>query len=76
MFTGLTDELVYCAFHPCRPGPGEIEMIEPDAHHVRVDEYQWFRSPEWRDWASVQDFESIGMRGLRDEFRAARSAAG
>ena len=31
-----TDEaLVYCAFHPCRPGPGEIEYIEPGAPRPR-----------------------------------------
>lgn len=61
--------LVYCAFHPCAPGPGEIEVIEPGAHHVRVDEYELFRTDEWRAWLVSQPVELIGMRTLRDEMR-------
>lgn len=68
-------ELVYCAFHPCRPGPGEIEVIEPGAHHVRVDEYELFGSAEWQRWLSEQPFEVVGMRTLRDELRRTRSAS-
>jgi predicted glycoside hydrolase/deacetylase ChbG (UPF0249 family) len=66
-------ELVYCAFHPCRPGPGEIERIEPGAHHVRVDEYELFRTDEWAEWLRAQPFEVITMRRLRDEWRAERN---
>lgn len=65
-------DLVYCAFHPCRPGPGEIEFIEPDAHHVRVDEYELFRTDWWQEWLEAQDFSVIGMRELRDEWRSRR----
>jgi predicted glycoside hydrolase/deacetylase ChbG (UPF0249 family) len=72
MLSSVTDDLVYCAFHPCRPGPGEIEMIEPDAHHVRVDEYAAFHTADWRDWVAGQPVELIGMRGLRDEWRRTR----
>lgn len=64
------EELVFCAFHPCRPGPGEIEQIEPGSHHVRVDEYELFRTGEWVEWLAAQPFEVIGMRALRDEWRA------
>ena len=64
-------DLVYCAFHPCRPGPGEIENIEPGTHHVRVDEYELFGTNEWNSWLQEQDFEVIGMRQLRDNWRAA-----
>lgn len=63
-------DLVYCAFHPCRPGPGEIEVIEPDAHHVRVDEYELFASDGWRRWLDDRSFETIGMRELRDAWRS------
>lgn len=63
--------LVYCAFHPCAPGPGEIEVIEPGAHHVRIDEYELFRTDEWRAWLVSQPVELIGMRTLRDEMRRA-----
>jgi hypothetical protein len=68
-----TDEtLVYCAYHPCKPGPGEVEVIEPHAHHVRVDEYELFRTESWRQWLDAQDFQPIGMRPLREEMRAAQ----
>ena len=67
-----TDEaLVFCAFHPCRPGPGEIEVIEPGAHHVRVDEYDLFRTDPWVGWLADQAFEVIGMRELRDDWHQA-----
>lgn len=62
-------DLVYCAFHPCAPGPGEIEVIEPDAHHVRVDEYELFSTADWSAWLTDQPFEVIGMRGFRDAAR-------
>jgi predicted glycoside hydrolase/deacetylase ChbG (UPF0249 family) len=69
------EALVYCAFHPCRPGPGEIENIEPDAHHVRVDEYELFRTSSWKDWLDAQhEIEPIGMRTLRDDRRATTAA--
>lgn len=58
--------LVYAAFHPCRPGPGEIEVIEPDQHHVRTDEYELFSNASWRAWLDDQPFEVVGMRALRD----------
>lgn len=72
MLTSATEELVYCAFHPCRPGPGEIEAIEPDAHHVRVDEYEYFGTAGWRRWLDASPIEVIGMRSLRDGWRDAR----
>jgi len=62
--------LVYCAFHPCAPGPGEIEHIEPGAHHVRVDEYELFGADDWHTWLTSEPFQLIGMRTLRDEMRA------
>jgi predicted glycoside hydrolase/deacetylase ChbG (UPF0249 family) len=70
LMNSVDDDLVYCAFHPCVPGPGEIEFIEPGAHHVRVDEYVLFRTHEWRAWLGEQHFDVIGMRELRDAFLA------
>lgn len=70
MLSGADEPLVYCAFHPCRPGPGEIEVIEPDAHHVRVDEYELFRTDGWSTELAALEVEVIGMRQLRDEFRS------
>jgi hypothetical protein len=69
MLTSAAEALVYCAFHPCTPGPGEIERIEPGAHHVRVDEYEFFRTNGWRHWLAESSIEPIGMRELRDAWR-------
>lgn len=68
-------ELVYCAFHPCRSGPGEVERIDPATHHVRTEEYDLFRRREWAEWLSQQPFDVIGMRELRADFRAAASVS-
>ena len=73
LLTTCGDPLVYCAFHPCTSSPGEIEVIEPGAHHVRVDEHELFRTDEWVGWLDAQPFERIGMRQLRNEWRAVRS---
>ena len=70
MLGSVDDPLVYCAFHPCASGPGEIEVIEPDAHHVRVDEHELFRTDDWIAWLQAQDFELIGMRAIRDQWRS------
>ena len=70
LLTAGAGALVYCAFHPCRPGPGEVEVIEPHAHHVRVDEYELFRTDEWKAWLSEAPFEITSMRRLRDEMRS------
>ncbi len=67
-------DLVFCAFHPCALGPGEVEVIEQDSYHVRTDEHALFASLQWRAWLDEQPFEVSGMRVLRDEFRAALSA--
>ncbi len=65
------DPLVYCAYHPNAPGPGEIEVIEPDTWHVRTDEYELFGTAGWAAWLDDQPFTLTTMGELRDEFRAA-----
>ena len=75
MLANATEDLVYCAFHPCSPGPGEIEVIEPGAHHVRVDEHELFRTDAWAEWLDAQPFDVIGMRELRYQWRADRPEA-
>lgn len=62
-------ELVYCAFHPC--APGEVERIDGAWWHVRTDEHRLFGTEGWGAWLDDQPFDVIGMRQLRDEFRAA-----
>ena len=67
VLTTTDDDLVYCAFHPCAPGGAEVEVIEPDAHHVRTDEHALFHTEAWARWLDEQPFELVGMRELRDE---------
>lgn len=69
MLGGLGDELVFCAFHPNAPGPGEIEVIEPDTWHVRTDEYSQFRTDEWSTWLDSQQLTLISMRDLSPSLR-------
>jgi predicted glycoside hydrolase/deacetylase ChbG (UPF0249 family) len=70
MLSDLDQDLVYCAFHPNAPGPGEIEFIEPDTNHVRIDEHQIFGQTSWKQWLDAQPFTLTSMRELRQEFRA------
>jgi predicted glycoside hydrolase/deacetylase ChbG (UPF0249 family) len=57
----------FLALHPT--APGEVEVIEPGTAHIRTDEYQLFRSDDFRTWLSDLGFELIGMRSLRDALR-------
>ncbi len=63
-------DLVFCAFHPNAPGPGEIEVIEPDTWHVRTDEHALFGTDEWLAFLDAAPFELTTMRELRAEYRA------
>lgn len=62
MLSGLSDSLVFCAFHPNAPGGAEVEVIEPDTFHVRTDEYELFGTDAWKQWLADQPYElaSIG----------------
>jgi len=71
MLTDLHGDLMFCAFHPSAPGPGEVEVIEPDTWHVRTDEYALFGTDEWAAWLAAQPFELTNMRTLRDAWRGA-----
>jgi hypothetical protein len=50
--------------------PGEIETIDGAFSFIRTAEYELFRSQAFRDWISRRNLTLIGMRGVRDEFRA------
>ncbi len=73
MLGTLDTGLVYCAFHPNAPGGAEIEVIEPGACHVRLDEYELFRTVRWKQWLDSQPYALTGMRELRDARRAPTS---
>ncbi len=76
MLSAIDDNsLVYCAFHPCAPGPGEVERIDTEWWHVRTDEFEIFGQSAWTQWLEAQPFEVITMRTLRDEMRSARNTS-
>jgi predicted glycoside hydrolase/deacetylase ChbG (UPF0249 family) len=68
VLSGLDGQSVYCAFHPS--AHGDVEFIEPATSHVRTDEYDLFSTPAWRAWLDASGNELVGMRALRDEWRA------
>ena len=51
--------------------PGDFETINPRDAWVRTEEYALFRTGKIADWIDEFDLELIGMRGLRDDLRAA-----
>lgn len=67
-FSAVQPGLTFFALHP--NAPGELEVIEPDSAHIRTEEYDLFRSEEFRTWLDAQALERIGMRDLRDALRA------
>ncbi len=65
----LDDGLTFVCLHP--NAPGELESIEPGSAHIRTNEYDLFRTPEWRGLVDRLDAEPVGMRWLRDQLRSA-----
>lgn len=64
MLSDLDGDLIFCAFHPNAPGGAEIEMIEPESHHVRTDEYELFGTDRWKEWLTSQPFQLASMQDL------------
>jgi predicted glycoside hydrolase/deacetylase ChbG (UPF0249 family) len=50
--------------------PGELEAIEPESKHIRIEEYELFRNDAFRSWLAGLDIEFCGMRDLRERSRA------
>ena len=73
LIAGIAPGQTFMALHFTRPG--EIEAIDPQSNHIRISEYQLFRSPEFRGWLGDQGLSLIGMRQLRDEFRRQLASA-
>ena len=68
MVLGLPEGLSFMALHMTRPG--EIALIDPNAHQIRTDEYEVYRDPGFALWLKTLDIVPTGMRGLRDAWRA------
>lgn len=69
LFDGVRDGLTFFCLH--FNAPGDLETIEPKSAYIRTEEYDLFRDPGFRDWLAGQDIDIIGMRPLREDFRAA-----
>jgi len=68
LIAGITSGYTFMALHVTQPG--EIEAIDLGWHHIRTAEYHLFRSSDFREWLRCQDLEVIGMKTIRDAFRA------
>lgn len=69
MIEALPSGATYFALH-CN-APGDIEAIVPPRAHWRTDEFHLFRSGAPRRWMAEAGVRAIGMREIRDLWRAA-----
>ncbi|MFI4975881.1 MAG: polysaccharide deacetylase family protein [Caulobacterales bacterium] len=74
IFAGLPEGLSYLAFH--FNAPGDFEVVEPEFAHIRIGEYELFRSGRIEPLLAEQGIEVIGMRQVRERMRAKSAAAG
>ena len=61
--------LTYMALH--FNAPGEVESIEPDSAHIRIEEYRLFQSDGMGARLTAKGHRLAGMREFRDRLRAA-----
>jgi predicted glycoside hydrolase/deacetylase ChbG (UPF0249 family) len=74
MIEGLPDGLSFLALHTTRPG--EVALIDPATHHIRTDEYEVYRDAGFARWLKSTHVTPVGMRALRDSWRARRFNGG
>lgn len=68
MFESLPPGLSFLALHMTKPG--EIALIDPATHRIRTDEYEVYRDPGFARWLETTDIAPLGMRAMRDAWRA------
>lgn len=68
LFANIPDGLTFLSMH--FNAPGDFETINPGAAHIRTEEYALFRTARIGEWVKEFGLEVIGMRGIRDEWRA------
>ncbi|MCG8509356.1 MAG: polysaccharide deacetylase family protein [Rhodospirillales bacterium] len=74
MIEEIPDGLTYLSLH--FNDVGDFEVIEPDKAYIRTEEYAFFDSGQFQEWASELGIAFVGMRGLRDKLRAHRRSTG
>jgi hypothetical protein len=67
IFERIPEGMTYLTLH--FNAPGDIELADEEAH-IRIGEYEFFRSGQ--GWALIEEYEltPIGMREFRDRLRA------
>ncbi|MER8595178.1 MULTISPECIES: polysaccharide deacetylase family protein [unclassified Mesorhizobium] len=70
MFARIPEGLSFLSLH--FNTVGDFEAINPPDAHLRTEEYALFKTARVKAWISEFDIEVIGMRGMRDELRAAK----
>lgn len=68
IFAAIEPGLTFLSMHFNRPG--DFEAVNPEAAHIRTEEYALFRTGKIKEWIDEFDIEVIGMRPLRDTLRA------
>jgi hypothetical protein len=68
MIASIGPGYTFMALHFAKPL--DIGYIGDASAGLRIEEYELFRSLEFRAWLAAQDLELSGMRALRDELRA------
>ncbi|SDB37495.1 ChbG/HpnK family deacetylase [Bauldia litoralis] len=67
IFAAVPQGLTFFSMH--FNAPGDFEVINPEAAHIRTEEYALFRTGKIAEWIAEFDLELIGMRALRDALR-------
>jgi predicted glycoside hydrolase/deacetylase ChbG (UPF0249 family) len=68
IFAGISEGLTFLSLHFNKPG--DFEVVNPEAAHIRTEEYALFRTGRIEEWVEAFGLAVIGMRTLRDELRA------
>ena len=67
LVAGLPEGLTLVAVHPNTSG--DIEAIIPERAHFRTEEYRLFRDPEFKEFISAQNIQTLGFRSIRKLLR-------
>ncbi len=68
IFAAIPEGLTFLSMHFNKPG--DFEVVNPEAAHIRTEEYALFRTDKIAEWIAEFDLDLIGMRTLRDALRA------
>jgi predicted glycoside hydrolase/deacetylase ChbG (UPF0249 family) len=64
LFAEIPDGMTFLSMH--FNAPGDFEAVEPEAAHIRSEEYALFRTGRIAEWVKEHGIALIGMRTLRD----------